>query len=78
MLVNSDLSPMNGDSSQMNSDLLSLSSCLFGRALCLAWHICLSINLYPCSYHNLADWSFPHTAHAHGLLHNYYIERSMK
>ena len=64
MLVNNDLSPVNSD--------LSL------RESILSWHICLSFNLYTRSYHNLVDRSYAHTDHAHGLLHNYYIERSMK
>ena len=70
MLVNSDLSPTNS--------VLSPLPVRESRAFCLSWHICLSINLYPCSYHNLMDQSYPHTAHAHESLHNYYIEHSMK
>ena len=68
VLVNSDLL-------LMNSDMSSLSIL---RAFCLNWHICLSINLYPRNYHNLANQSYSHTAHAHELLHNYYIEHHMK
>ena len=49
-----------------------------GRAFCLAWHVCLFVSLYPRSYHNLANQSYLHTAHAHEVLHNYHIERSMK
>ena len=45
VLVNSDLL-------LMNSDMSSLSIL---RAFCLNWHICLSINLYPRNYHNLAN-----------------------
>ena len=75
MLVNSDMSLVRSDMSPVNSDL---SPFLSRRAFCLAWHISLSINMYPRSYHNLVDRSYPHTAHAHGLLHNYYIEHSMK
>ena len=84
MLVNSDLLLMNSDMSSlsilsdlllMNSDMSSLSIL---RAFCLNWHICLSINLYPRNYHNLANQSYSHTAHAHELLHNYYIEHHMK
>ena len=81
MLVNSGLLPVNSDLSLVNSDLSPVNSdlsLLSIRESILSWHICLSINLYPRSYHNLADQSYPHTAHAHGLLHNYYIERNIK
>lgn len=54
-----------------NRDLSSLS--VRGSILSI-----LSFNLYPHSYHNLADQSYPHTAHAHGVLHNHYIEDNMK
>ena len=50
MLVNSDLSPVNSDLSLVNSDLSVPSAYL-------------SINLYPRSYHNLADQCYSHTAH---------------
>ena len=76
MSVNSDLSPMNSDLSLVNSDLSSL---FVGRVFCLSVpSIYLSINLYPRSYHNLEDQSYPHTAHARGALHNHYIGHSMK
>ena len=83
MSVNSDLSPVNSDLSSMNSDLSSVNSDLsplsVGRVFCLSVpSVYLSINLYPHSYHNLADQSYPHTAHAHGVLHNHYIGHSMK
>ena len=53
---------MNSDLSPVNSDMSS----------------CLSINLYPHSYHNLADQSCLHTAHTHGAFRNHYIEDIMK
>ena len=53
---------MNSDLSLMNSDLSP----------------CLSINLYPHSYHSLTDQSYPHTVHVHVELHNHYIEGSKK
>ena len=65
MLVNSDLSPANS--------VLSLLPVQESRAFFLSWHICLSISLYLRSYHNLMDQSYPHTAHAHESLHNYYV-----
>ena len=70
ILVNSDLSPANS--------VLSPLPIRESRAYGLSWHICLSISLYPHSYHNLTDQSYPHTTHAHESLHNYYIEHSMK
>ena len=76
MLVNSDLSLVTSDLSLMNSDLSQLS---VGRVFCLSVpSVYLSINLYPHSYHNLADQSYPHTAHARGALHNHYIGHNMK
>ena len=76
MLVNSDLSPVNSDLSPVNSDLLPSS---VGRVFCLSVpSVYLSINLYPRSYHNLADQCYPHTAHARGALRNHYIGHNMK
>ena len=76
MSVNSDLSLVNSDLSLMNSGLSQLS---VGRVFCLSVpSVCLSINLYSHSYHNLADQCYPHTAHAHGTHHNHYIGHSMK
>ena len=76
MLVNSDLSPVNSDLSSVNSDLSPLS---VRRVFYLSIpSVYLSINLYPRSYHNLADQSYPYTAHARGALHNHYIGHSMK
>ena len=67
---------MNSDLSLVNSDLSPLS---VGRVFCLSVpSVYLSVNLYPRSYHNLADQSYPHTAHARGALHNHYIGHSMK
>ena len=76
MLMNSDLSPVNSDLSLVNNDLSSL---FVGRVFCLSVpSVYLSINLYPRSYHNLADQNYPHTAHARGALHNHYIGHSIK
>ena len=67
MSVNSDLSSVNSDLSLVNSDLSSVNSNLssvnsnlsllsVGRVFCLSVpSVYLSINLYPRSYHNLAD-----------------------
>ena len=69
MSVNSNLSLVNSDPSALS----------VGRVFCLSVpSVYLSINLYPRSYHNLADRSYPHTAHARGALHNHYIGHSIK
>ena len=83
MLVNSDLSLVNSDLSLVNSDLSLVNSDLsplsVGRVFYLSVpSVDLFINLYPRSYHNLADQSYPHTAYARGALHNHYIGHSMK
>ena len=74
MSVNSDLSPVNSDLSFVNSGLSPLS---VGRVFCLSVpSVYLSINLYPRSYHNLADQSYPRTVR--GALHTHYTGHSMK
>ena len=64
---------MNSGLPLVNNDLSLLS---VWESL-LSWHICLSINMYSCGYLDLADRIYPYTIHAHGLLHNYYIEHNM-
>ena len=76
MSMNSDLSLVNSDLLLVNSDLSPLS---VRRVFCLfVPSVFLFISLYPRSYHNLADQSYPHTGHARGALHNHYIGHSMK